>query len=287
MAHTAGREYLFRAALAFIFAAVAALAAHAQGDIRKVDFKNFTYAAFCVGDTAENVTVKDGEFSRETQEDGYVDRFYFRVFDIAYGDLTGDAAPEAVILTVCNTGGTGNFSEGFIYTLQGGKPKLLAHLEGGDRAYGGLRGSRIENGVLTVDSNDVGEMGGACCPEFVVSTKYKLTAGKLVAIGRPLKRPLVPTTRVAFARGTSGKTYNDVAIPAGEAIRYKVNVRGGQRLSVSVSSDQASLRLLEEARITTGINNFLAVLPSNGDYTIEIENTSNSDISITVNIKVN
>lgn len=33
------------------------------------------------------VTVKDGEFSLEKQMGGYVDRFYFNVYNFAYGDL--------------------------------------------------------------------------------------------------------------------------------------------------------------------------------------------------------
>lgn len=271
----------------FGFCLLCSSTASAQTDVTKVDFLDFKYPAFCAGDEPRDVTVKDGEFFSEKPEDGYVDRFYFKLIDVAYGDLTGDGKPEAVILSICNTGGTGNFSEGFVFALQAGKPKLITHIPGGDRAYGGLRGACIENGHLIIDSNEVGEMGGACCPEFVVTTKYKLTAGKLVKSGAPLKRPLVPVTRVTFARGTSGKTFNNVRIPAGEAVRYKVGARGGQKLSVSVSSGDAALRLIEDAQVTTGINNFLAVLPSNGDYTIEIENTSIGDIDITVNIKIN
>lgn len=135
------------------------LVATAQSEIRKVDFKNFTYPAHCASEETENLTVKDGEFSREKQEDGYVDRLYFRVFDITYGDLNADRRDEAIALTVCNTGGTGNFSEGFIYTMKGGKPSLVARIPGGDRAYGGLRQAYVENGLLVVESNDVGELG--------------------------------------------------------------------------------------------------------------------------------
>ena len=158
------------------------VAASGQSDIHKVDFKNFTYPALCIGEDAEDVSVKDGEFSEEKQMDGYVDRFYFKVFDITYGDLTGDKKDEAVVLSVCNTGGTGNFSEGYIYTIRAGKPALIGRIPGGDRAYGGLRESRVENGVLVVAANDVGEMGGACCPEFVVTTRYRLANEKLAAM---------------------------------------------------------------------------------------------------------
>lgn len=259
--------------------------ASAQNDITSVDFKNFTYPAFCIGERSENVTVKNGEFSEEKQEDGYVDRFYFKVFDVAYGDLNGDKKPEAVVLTVCNTGGTGNFSEGFVFGMRSGKTELLTRIPGGDRAYGGLRGAWIENGLLIIDSNDVGETGGACCPEFVITTKHRLGGEKLVRSGTPLRRPLVPSSRVTFIRGASGKTLT-VKIPAGESVRYIVGARGGQKLAVSVDSPNAALRLIEDANVTPGINNFLALLPASGDYTIEIENTSSEDLQITVNIKI-
>lgn len=69
-------------------------------------------------------------------------------------------------------------------------------------------------------------------------------------------------------------------------MRYIVGARAGQRLSVSTDNDQASLRLIEDANVTEGINNFLARLPKSGDYTIEVENTSADDIEITENIKI-
>jgi len=259
----------------------------AQGDITKIDFKNFTYPALCVGEVSENLTVKDGEYLKETQQDGYVDRLSLTIMDVAFGDVTGDGKPDAAIISVCNTGGTGNFSEGYVYTLAAGKPKLIARFPGGDRAYGGLRSVNIENGLLIVENNEVGEMGGACCPEYLITTKYRVASGKLVKSGLPIKREIVPTTRVTFARGTSGKTYNNVTIAAGEAIRYKVGARANQKLAVSVNSEKAALRLIEDAQVTPGVSNFLAVLPSNGDYTIEIENTSAADITITVSIKIN
>ena len=259
--------------------------AEGQSNIRSVDFKNFTFSAHCVEDSPKNYTVKNGEYSYEKQEDGYVDRLFFNVTHIAYGDLNGDKQDEAIVLTVCNTGGTGNFSEGFVFGLKAGKPTLLVRIPGGDRGYGGLRETRVENGLLLVESNDAGENGASCCPEFIVTTKYRLAAGRLVKAGPETRREVVPTKRVTFAKGTTGSTFK-VKIPAGEAVRYIVGARAGQRLSVSTDNDQASLRLIEDANVTEGINNFLARLPKSGDYTIEVENTSSDDIEITVNIKI-
>ena len=263
-----------------------AYAAPSQQPIRSIDFKNFTYDAYCAGEDSETVTVKDGEYSYEKQEDGWVDRVYFKIFNISYGDLTGDGRDEAVVLSVCNTGGTGNFSEGYIFTLKGGKPVQVAHIPGGDRAYGGLREARVENGLLVVESNDVGELGGACCPEFVVTSRYRLSGDKLVKVGVSDRRELYPAERVRFDRGASGKTFK-IKIPSQDIKRLAVGARAGQTLMVSIDTDKASLRLLEEAQVTEGINNFVARLPKTGDYTIEIQNSLDTEAVVTVNIKIN
>ena len=259
--------------------------AHGQSDIRKVDFKNFTYLAHCVSETPQKVTVKDGEFSEEKQEDGYVDRFHFSVFDIAYGDLNADGRDEAVVLTICNTGGTGNFSEGFVFAMKTGKPSLAARIPGGDRAYGGLRSTRVENGLLVVESNDAGPEGGSCCPQVIVTTKYKLAGGRIVKAVKETRRDIFPKERVTFAAGTSGKTFT-TSIRSEEGKRFIVGARAGQTLSVSIDTDKASLRLLEEAEVKFGINNFMVTLPTTGDYTIEIQNDADTDLSLQVNIKI-
>src|SRR4030095_10563226 len=119
-----------------------------------------------------------------------------------------------------------------------------------------------------------------------MTERYDLVGSKIVEKGKAARRPVVPTEPVTFAKGTSGKTFK-TTIAAGEAKRYTVGARGGQNLSVSVSSDKISLRLIEEATVTEGVNNFLANLPKNGVYTIELENTSNVDIEVTINIKIN
>jgi len=271
--------------LSFLFTLFIALTANAQSNIRRVDFNNFTYEPFCVGEDTKKVTVKSGEFFEEKEMDGFTDRFYFKASPAEYGDLNGDGQDEAVILTVCNTGGTGNFSEGFVYQMKNGKPALLVRIEGGDRADGGLRSAKIENGLLVVESYEPGEYGGSCCPEIVVTSRYKLVGKILVAGGKANKRELYPKQRVSFPKGASGTTLK-LTLPAGELKRFVVGARVGQTLTASVSSKETSLRLLEVAEITEGPNNFLARLPKNGDYTIEIQNNAETDLEITINIKI-
>ncbi|MFN6964905.1 MAG: hypothetical protein ACK4S4_14220 [Pyrinomonadaceae bacterium] len=270
-----------------IIAAAVACSAHAQtaAGIRSVDFKNFTYSPFCAGDKPERVTVKNGEYSYEKQEADYVDRMFFQVFSINYGDATGDGKDEAVVLTVCSTGGTGNFSEGFVYTMRAGKPVLLARIPGGDRGYGGLRGAGVQDGLIVVDSNDVGDTGAACCPDFIVTTRYRLQGGKLVRSGQAERRPIYPAQRVTFARGASGATLR-LLLPAGEGKRLIVGARAGQILSVSTDSESVDLRLLEDAQITQDVGGFSARLPKSGDYTIQLSNFESRPLPVTVNIKI-
>ena len=253
--------------------------------IRKVDFKNFTYQPGCTYEDKKNITVKNGEFSSEKQEDGYVDRFYFNVVSVAYGDLNGDNSEEAVVLTVCNTGGTGNFSEGFVYTMKGDKPIPFATIPGGDRADGGLRSARVDNGQLVVESNDPGENGGACCPQVVITTRYDVSTGKLKKVGNEERRDLFPSQRVSFAKGTSGTTMT-IKIPAGEGRRYVVGARAGQVLDVSVNTDKADIRLLEDAETTQNTNGFSATLPKSGDYTVEVTNYEDSPVELVLNIRI-
>ncbi|HEY2866698.1 MAG TPA: hypothetical protein VGJ02_06370 [Pyrinomonadaceae bacterium] len=262
--------------------------AKAQTDqqIRSVDFKDFTYQPDCAGEESKKVTVKNGDFSSEKQEDGYVDHFDFRVTSVSYGDLNGDNSEEAIVLTVCNTGGTGNFSEGFIYSLKDGKPALFATIPGGDRADGGLRTARVENGQLVVEANDPGPGGGACCPEFAITARYDVSSGKLKQIGKEDKRSLFPSRRVSFAKGTSGTTIN-VKIPSDEGRRYVIGARAGQTLDVSVNTDKASVRLLDdEIQTEDKTNGFTVVLPKDGDFTIEVDNAQDGPVDVTVNIRI-
>ena len=274
-----------RFSISIILLLMLGASAIAQNDIHAIDFQNFTYSAFCAGDSPETLTVKNGEYSKETPQDGYVDRLSFNVSDIAYGDLNGDGRDEAIVLTVCNTGGTGNFSEGFLFAMKSAKAAMTGRIPGGDRAYGGLRSARVDNGLLLVDRNDPGKDGAACCPQLIVTTTYKLVGNKLTKVGKETSRDIYPTERVTFAKGMSGKTFK-VAIPEEEGRRYIVGARAGQTLSVTIDTDKASLRLLEEADVKFGVNNFMVILPRSGDYTIEVQNDSDNIITVTLNVKI-
>ena len=62
--------------------------------------------------------------------------------------------------------------------------------------------------------------------------------------------------------------------------------RGGQTLSVSVSSGDATLGLMGDTETKEGTNSFTAVLPKNGDYTFEVSNYGEKEIEVTVTVKI-
>lgn len=271
--------------LLFIFAFACAGLTNAQSDIRKVDFKNFTFEPFCVGEQPEKITVKDGEFFKETEEDGFTDRFFFSAAVDGYGDVDGDGKDEAVISSICNTGGTGNFSEGFIYTMKSGKPVLMARIEGGDRAYGGIIGISVEKGIVIVDRNDAGETGAACCAEFAVKTKYKWNGKKLVESGKAERRELYPATRVTFQKGRSSGTVK-AKIAAGEFKRFVVSANKGQTMTVNVKPDaNAAVNLrFGDAETTEDFGFLNAELNEKGDYTFEVLNNGETEKEFTIEV---
>lgn len=261
----------------------------AQTDIKKVDFKNFTYQPdFCGGENNRKITVVNGEFSEEKEVDGYTDRMYFSVYGITFGDLDGDNKDEAVILSVCNTGGTGNFTEAYIYKMQNGKPVRVMLLGGGDRAEGGLREARIENGLLIVESNAPGEMGGACCPQEIVTNTYRFQDRKLKEVGKETVRELYPSTRILFDKGAFSKTINIKMSAAEEIKRFVIGAAKGQTLMVTKTSPKVRLRFMSyDGNVLEEEQGLVVKLEKNRDYKFDVLNYSDKEVelSITVTIK--
>ena len=179
--------WIARHGLPLLQTAVAPSPAPAAGDIRRVDFRNFTYPALCAEENGlgGGIPVRDGEYAKEDE----FGRLYFSIISVSYGDLTGDTAPEAAVTAICNTGGTGQFSEGMVFSMQEGKPVLIDRIEGGDRAYGGIVAITVEDRRLVVERYATDEGGPSCCPRYIDTTWLGWDGTRLVQEEDTSRRP--------------------------------------------------------------------------------------------------
>lgn len=156
---------------------------------RSVDFSHFTFPKYPVYDLERKryITLKRGEGAP---------------FYIAYGDITGDGAEEALLALGIESRGSAIPHVIYIYGLQGNHPRLLWRFEDGDRADGGLRRIYAENGGLVIElygkradgkgkivGSDLfaedGMMGGDCCPSHFTRARYTWNGKRFVLKGEP------------------------------------------------------------------------------------------------------
>jgi hypothetical protein len=162
------------------------LIVHTQGQsvdkgIYRVDFQNFMYRSPCLADDDLLIHTRDGSFREEHGDE----KLFLKVWRVTYGDLTGDRRDEAAVLTICDTGGSGRFTRGFIYTMRKGRVAELTQVEGGDRAFYGIHDIHMERGLLVVERFAPVEEGvGACCPKYINTKRYRWNGRRLVQAGK-------------------------------------------------------------------------------------------------------
>ena len=102
-------------------------------------------------------------------------------------DLTGDGNDEAIVILKVET--TGNAIPQLVYVFEwkDGKPELIWNFRTGDRADGGLKDIRVENGLVALElfgqdrfvlgevetSKITGDEEQLCCPTFFTRSNYK------------------------------------------------------------------------------------------------------------------
>jgi hypothetical protein len=166
-----------------------AVAVSAQSDIRRIDFKNFTYKVSCGGaDKVSAIAVRGGEYSGV--KDSLNVKVYLKITDVIFGDINNDRKDEAVVLYSCGSGASYVYIRGLVFTIKNNKPILLTELEGGNKGDGGFHTVKISNNLLVVERYQLAAAGSPCCPAFIETAKYKLKSAKLVQTGRRRWRKL-------------------------------------------------------------------------------------------------
>jgi hypothetical protein len=98
---------------------------------------------------------------------------YLRLISITHSDLLGDGREEAIVDLLYSTGGTANWNYLYVYSSDGQHPKLIAVLESGSRADGGLIRVRIQRRLLILDFADTALRVEDCCSEGFVRVRYR------------------------------------------------------------------------------------------------------------------
>ena len=117
-----------------------------------------------------------------------------------YMDLTGDGHDEAVVILKIETTGNAIPQLVYVYGWKDDKPQLLWNFRTGDRADGGLKDIRTENGETVIElygqdrfllgQTETGKITGdeeqLCCPTHFTRTRYKWNGKDFLLQGRRL-----------------------------------------------------------------------------------------------------
>lgn len=189
-----------RATITFLFLGVASSAGPRYStDIRSIDFKNFSFP--WDEEMADGVPSEWRWISPERQShfrtSNGIHHFYspgqdqyereraplISVDSVTYGDVDGDGKEEAAVHLNYSSGGTANWDFLYLYTVYNGRPKLLALLESGSRADGGLVHVVIAKQRLVLDFADSERRVGDCCSEGYIRVRYRWRNGAFVEEG--------------------------------------------------------------------------------------------------------
>lgn len=151
--------------------------------IGKFDFKNYTYPLPIgwQGGGIKEITLENGKFPMNEERIGAT------YLTTKFGDVTGDGQDEAMVVLKIETGGSAIPQIVYIFEWRDGKPEKIWHFRTGDRADGGLKDLRAENGELVIqlygqDRYLLGELETMkitgdeeqiCCPTWFTRTRYK------------------------------------------------------------------------------------------------------------------
>lgn len=115
-------------------------------------------------------------------------------------DATGDGQDEAVVVLKVETGGSAVPQLVYVFTWKDGKPELIWPFRTGDRADGGLKDVRSENGEFVVElygqdrfllgqmetGKITGDIEQLCCPTHFTRTRYKWNGSSFLMQGKRL-----------------------------------------------------------------------------------------------------
>ena len=169
-------------------------------DIRKVDFKNFTYPWLDPHgwpihlqwiDPSLKSTIKlvNGRWEQpeETEKEdsqGFVGLLFN---DITYASFTAESAESAIVALKYDSGGPPYHYWVYIYGMTNGAPHLMGFFHAGDRAYNGLYRVFEKDHLLNVELYDPELKEGECCSTGYIDYQYRWNGAQFEQEGKPRK----------------------------------------------------------------------------------------------------
>lgn len=165
-------------------------------EIGKFDFKNNTFPLPRGWQDKDGAEAQLENGSRKMTEEkiglSYVTTKFF--------DVTGDGKEEALVILKIVTAGSAIPQIVYIYTWKDNKPELIWHFRTGDRADGGLKDLRFEDGLFVVElygqdrfllgEVETGKVTGdeeqICCPTYFSRSRYKWNGKNFLMQGKRL-----------------------------------------------------------------------------------------------------
>jgi hypothetical protein len=155
--------------------------------IGKFDFKNYKYPLprGWQDSDGKEVELIDGKRSMEMTEE--VGRIGLSYVTTKFFDVTADGEDDAFVILKIETGGAAIPQLVYVFQWKDEQPEMIWYFRTGDRADGGLKDIRAENGEVVIelfgqDRYIVGELDTAkvtgdeeqlCCPTFFTKSRYK------------------------------------------------------------------------------------------------------------------
>ncbi|MEP6903762.1 MAG: hypothetical protein ABJA66_18710 [Actinomycetota bacterium] len=166
----------------------------------KFDFKNFSYPLphGWQDSDGDEVELVNGKRPMEMSEE--VKRIGMSYVTTKFLDATGDGQEEAFVILKIDTGGSAIPHLVYVFQWKDEKPEMLWYFRTGDRADGGLKDIRAENGETVIelfgqDRYIVGELDTAkitgdeeqlCCPTHFTQSRYKWNSNAFRMQGKRL-----------------------------------------------------------------------------------------------------
>lgn len=126
------------------------------------------------------VRLENGEYMAPAAP-GSAEQIIVRLLDKwAVGDVNGDGEPETAVILGSSSGGSGVFISLVLFAPDGGNPRELASAALGDRVM--VVAIKIDNGLITVELNQHGEVDPMCCPAQRAVREFRMEGDSLTMV---------------------------------------------------------------------------------------------------------